>query len=495
MQTPTATTNRISGVVAGNWQQQLTDTLAEPNSDALWQLLQEFREHLLHAPASWYACVQLALAPPSTQSTKPFIAVPFIAVLQVLRLSLVLRFQPSVQLSLMAACATHRLAIKAPTNSVWYELQQQLRKPVLQQSELTRLAAFALHTSTGLNEGRSERHSWQQWLLKHPCGASWHWCTQLIQQSRAHPLADPELIPERDADWYGTPVTDAQNPAVQAQLQRQQAFMGAVLDNYRRSLKLQAPRKLLQALRDYAAGNGQLTPLVTAINRRPGLVTALLSEASQDRPHAAAPAIKQRILWLGPKRVATIVANTLLHEQLTNYRSPYHHQLVAYNLVFQQLLRVFLANSKATAQLKMPVPLFALVWNAGLFRHNKQHALMRLTVPNSIPGWHSCYWFQPANSAASYQQLSEQVATRWQLPTAAISQVNIEHINNNISACMVLASAGVWACFAPASKPSEAAGKSFTDALKQLNIKQNLWIQKVSQVAAKHSAQCQWPRF
>lgn len=490
MQTPTATTNHISSVVADNWQQQLTHALAKPQADTVWQFLQAFREHLLHTPVSWYACVQHALATPSTQSTKPFIAV-----LQVLRLSLVLRFQPSVQLSLMAACATHWVTIKASTNSVWYELQQQLHKPVPQQSELTRLAAFALHTSTGLSEGHSERHSWQQWLLKHPCGASWDWCTQLIQQSRAQPVGEPEFIPARATDWYGTPVTNAQDPTEQAQLQQQQAFMGPVLDNYRRSLKLQAPRKLLQALRDYAAGNGQLTPLVTAISRRPRLVTALLTEASQDKPQAAAPAIKQSLLWLGPKRVATIVANTLLHEQLTNYRGPYHHQLVAYNLLFQQLLRVFLANSKATAQLKMPVPLFALIWNAGLFRHTKQHAHKRLTAPDNIPDWHACYWFQPANSAASYQQLSEQVATRWQLPTAAISQVNTEHINNDISACMVLASAGVWACFAPASSPSETAEKAFIDALKQLNVNQKHWLQKVFEVATKQSVQCQWPQF
>ncbi|RUO65569.1 hypothetical protein [Pseudidiomarina planktonica] len=475
--------------MSSNWQQQLAATLAQPKAAEVWQLMHELRDHLLHTPTSWYACVQQALTNSSTDSAKAFIAV-----LQVLRLSLVLRFQPSTQLSLMAACATQFVAIKTPTNSVWRELRKQLRNPVREQAELTRLAAFALHCSTQLCNGQSERNSWQQWLLKYPYGASWSWCAQIIEQSSATIQAEAELIPASSTPWYGQPLTSADNADDEALLQQQQNFMAPLLANYRRSLKLQAPRKLLQALRDYGAGNGQLTPLVNAISKRPGLVSAVQTEASRDKPHAAAMGLKQSLLWLGPKRVAPIVANTLLHEQLTNYHGPYHHQLLSYNQLFQQLLRIFLAST-ATAPLKIPVPLFCMVWNAGLFRHTKDFAHLRLSVPDTIPGWHSCHWFQPANNAASYRQLGEQIVSRWQLPPDAISQVNTEHINNSISAAVVLASAGVWACFAPHSEPLPAAKECFQNALKIMNMKEKSWQARVQIEITKQSAQCCWPRF
>ncbi|MEX1222063.1 MAG: hypothetical protein WEA82_08135 [Idiomarina sp.] len=494
MLTPTATISRISGVVSSNWQHQLAAALAQPKAADVWQLMQELRDHLLHTPTSWYTCLHQALANASTESSKPFIAV-----LQVLRLSLVLRFQPSTQLSLMAACATHFVVITPPANSVWRQLRHQLRTPVRQQAELTQFAAVALHSSTQLCNGYSEGSSWQQWLLKYPCSASWSWCTQLIAQSSATLENDAEFIPASSAPWYGEPLTTADNAADEARLHQQQDFITPLLANYRRSLKLQAPRKLLQALRDYGAGNGQLSPLVQAISKRPGLVNALQTEASKDKPHAAAMGLKQSLLWLGPKRVAPIVANTLLHEQLTNYHGPYHQQLLSYNQLFQQLLRVFLASADTSKQssnpLKMPVALFCMIWNAGLFRHTKDFAHLCLTTPDTIQGWHSCYWFQPANNAASYHQLSVQVANRWQLPGDAISQVNTEHINNSISACVVLASAGVWACFAPHSKPTKSADEGFKNALNVMNIKENSWRLRVQKEALKQAPQCCWPRF
>jgi len=474
-----------------DWQQRYSDYLKQLTQPGQLTFLNELREALLEQPQRWYEVVY------ACQRLQPNSAL--LAAMLVLRIALAKRLHGDIQVVLMHTCVC---AEATPNSSSGNALSDHLLGALnanKAQHEYVAMIRHSLHVAQALcaPKARSEAAAWRTWLQQPHGEAAWSWLQQLADchhQALGQGAGD-YLIPTRENQWLGRPEA---NPSKHPEVyQRQTEFMEPVVEAYKRNLKLQAPTKLLAALRNYAKGEGHIQPLVRAIHPHRALTGAIVDAAAaqnhQLARHQSDQRLRQAMIWLGPNRVANIIAKVLLQSQLTNYQSPQQSIILAHITLLQSVLPKLIRHSQEPVALKLPHQLFAFLWTSGLLANKSLRLAANMNQHGPIEHWHCRHWFLCDAPESWFQQFSLQVAKRWQLDTTDISAVNTEHANHAISALMICASAAVLRVYQPHRAFTAHAKKKLLTSLKALNINTKSWNSILTSAAQNEAAQLAWP--
>lgn len=476
-----------------DWQQRYSDYLKNLSTPSSLAFIKELREALLDNPHLWY---QIIFDCQRKSQQKPLLAA-----LLVLRLGLAKRLHQDVQVLLMHASIAVASSRQASCGNDFADHLLHALKSPTQAHEYPLMIHHSVHCAATLCDvpTQSEADAWRSWLQRNDNRPAWLWLQQLADCYHAA-LSESDgdyFIPARDTAWLGAPQQATASSKDIERQQRQSAFITPLLDAYKRNLKLQAPTQLLAALRNYGNGEGQIQPLVRAIQPHRSLTSAIVDAAAAQNHQLARHQSDQRLgramIWLGPNRVAHIIAKALLKSQLTNYQFAAQPLILAHISLLQSVLPRLIRHSQVSLTLKLPNQLLALLWSAGLLASKSLRLSARIDNHRSIDSWHCCNWFACREPEGWFQEFSLQVAKRWQLDTGDISAVNNEHANQAISALMVCASAAVIRVYQPHRKLTEQAKKQLGNSLKTLNINTKTWNTLLTNAAQNEAAQVPWP--
>lgn len=437
------------------------------------------RDWLLRNPALWF------------QSDAPN-ELPISAYF-VLRYALLMRWRPALQAELLRA--NHELASAKAEQSLpspgtprrlanrLVRTEQAQMMPYLDDSEL--LLRFARAVAQRFEAGDNERTAWLQVLHQPAWLPATTRLTPALLQQLCEPLQQYQL-------WL-PPLAELQQSQQQATTQQTttEPLISGAIAFYQAARSQRAPHHLLKLLREFVHGNGSLKPLVQELEQQPQIAAVICRQAERNNLATA-------LLQLGPARAAELIAGHAVRAQLDSYPGPYQTALSQYRelwLACLQGLQQYLQQKGTKLDLGMPSQLFGLLWCAGWFRSRSLSLLPQLQIQQHPVSWHCAHWFgggldeQPEH----YRQLTLELAKRWQLPSAAISAVNIEDYHTPTTAVLVIASVAVWQAEHWPNALPQGFHEPVEKCLKTLNINKNI-IKNLSLRAAQTVQLSCYPR-
>lgn len=459
-----------------DWIRQLSLMTDRATAADVWAVLTDFRAHLVENPTAWLPLYRECQHPPNSTIA---------SILQSLRLTMLLQWTPHAQVAAAAACWSHSERASEPFSvsayPLWQRAVEQFSTPSAQAADISLLVQMSCHSGGAIARGQSEVNAWQSWLVKHWCSRSWYWLEQLVTSA--------ELLAEPQQTGYLQPPTEEQN----------ESFIRAFSLTQNAQTKLAAPRPLLAELKNFQAGTTGITRLLNHLQQRPNLATAIVTAAG-DMPSVVVGnkplPLKQALLWLGPQRTATCIANASMRHQLTRTQFPNLPALSQRTRLFSDLLQT--ASRRLQLRLPVPAPLLGYVWCAGLFLSKQLQQQPEWPEVKEVSGWHCANWFGQSNPHP-YQKVSQQLAKRWQLseqlmPLLALDDSPETSPGNTVSALMMLSSLAVLEVFSPAASVLPPLQQQQQKLLKQLRLSPPQWQLLISNSVSRQHCHCTWPR-